>query len=250
MPDSLEGAEHVKPYVHQRLGAKALHFSISEVQSCMQLADPTALDLAYTRTMMGFLLFRPAPKRVAMVGLGGGSLAKFCYRYLPASHIEVVEINPHVIALRDEFHIPPDDARFSVVRGDGARYVQELALPVDVLLVDGFDSQGQPARLCSQRFYDACHDALLLGGILAVNLHFGHPHGTALLERIHRSFGGHVMVVDDDELSNTIVFGCKGQALPRAARTAPKGLAPEAAAQLACGFSLVRAALQDQAGRF
>ena len=67
----------------------------------MDLRDPSALDLEYTQTMMGFLLFLPQPQRIAMIGLGGGSLAKFCHRYLPRTRIQVVEINPHVIALRD-----------------------------------------------------------------------------------------------------------------------------------------------------
>jgi spermidine synthase len=57
----LDPAQHVKPYVHESGQRAALHFSISEIQSRMRLTDPDALDLAYTRTMMGFLLFNPAP---------------------------------------------------------------------------------------------------------------------------------------------------------------------------------------------
>ena len=57
--------------------------------------------------MMGFLLFIPSPARILMVGLGGGSLAKFCFRHLPDAAIDVVEINPHVIALRDDSGFRP-----------------------------------------------------------------------------------------------------------------------------------------------
>ena len=42
MPDS---AQHVTPFVYESLSSKALHFSISEIQSRMKLADPYALDL-------------------------------------------------------------------------------------------------------------------------------------------------------------------------------------------------------------
>src|SRR3954469_7553993 len=90
---------HVKPFVHQTQKMKSLHFSIAEIQSCMELARPDSLDLSYTRTMMGFLLFHPMPLRIGMIGLGGGSLAKFCYRHLVRADITVLEINPHVIAL-------------------------------------------------------------------------------------------------------------------------------------------------------
>jgi hypothetical protein len=68
MPESADPANHVVPYVHESLSAKALHFSICEVQSRMKLDDPYALDLEYTRTMMGFLLFQPAPRHISMTG--------------------------------------------------------------------------------------------------------------------------------------------------------------------------------------
>jgi hypothetical protein len=39
----------------------------------MRLKEPYALDLEYTRAMMGFLLFRREPSDIALIGLGGGS---------------------------------------------------------------------------------------------------------------------------------------------------------------------------------
>lgn len=249
MPDSHDSAQHVKPFVYESLSSKALHFTIQEIQSRMQLADPHALALEYTRTMMGFLLFNPQPDSIAMIGLGGGSLAKFCHRYLPDALVQVVEINPHVIALRDTFHVPPDSERFRVIRGDGAHFVRHSPARFDVLLVDGFDSQGMPARLASQRFYDDCHDTLQPGGIMVVNLHCGHPHYGVYVERIRRAFGGSILVVDDGELSNSIVFAGKGDALERvrvAPLRRPKHLEAAAADQLLAAFALVASALKDQ----
>lgn len=107
MSDSPVPAHHIRPFIYENANSKALHFSISDIQSCMRIDDPNALALEYTRTMMGFLLFRPEPRSIGMVGLGGGSLAKFCYHHLPGARIQIAEINPLVIALRDEFHIPP-----------------------------------------------------------------------------------------------------------------------------------------------
>jgi spermidine synthase len=249
MPESQESAHHVKPFVYDSLNSRALHFSISEIQSRMQLKDPHALDLEYTRTMMAFLLFNPEPDSISMIGLGGGSLAKFCHRYLPRARVQVVEINPHVIALRDEFHVPPDDERFTVVRGDGAQFVRLRATRCDVLVVDGFDSEGLPSRLCSQRFYDDCFEMLQPGGIMVVNLHYGHANYDSHVGRIRRSFNDAVLVVDDGELSNSIVFACKGQALARyrpGAVRRPKNLENAAAEQLLAAFALVASALKDQ----
>lgn len=251
MPETFDPANHVKPYVHQSLTSKALHFSISAIQSRMVLADPYALDLEYTRTMMGFLLLQPRPRRIAMIGLGGGSLAKFCHRYLPESSLRVVEINPHVIALRDEFHVPPDDERFRVIHADGAKFVRDDPSGADVLIVDGFTTDGLPSRLCSQRFYDDCQDMLQADGVLVVNLHAGHRQHDTHVERIRRSFGGALLVVDDGDHCNSIVFACKGRTLDSVKAGVvrrPKGLDPAAATQLLGAFARVSRAMRDRPG--
>jgi spermidine synthase len=226
-PDS----SHVKPYVHRTPTSQALQFSISELQSRMDLRRPDALDLEYTRLMMGFLLFSPAPARLAMIGLGGGSIAKFCHRQMPATHVHVVEINPHVIALRDDFQVPPDGPRFAVELGDGADFVCGAPARFDVLLVDGFDYDGLPDGLCSQPFYDHCGETLAPGGLLVANLHRGHPQYAEQLERIRRSFAGAALAVSDNDGSNSIVFASKGQALLSTSRgplRRPVGLSGEA----------------------
>jgi spermidine synthase len=206
--------EPTLPFVFTASGIKALYFKLDQLQSRMSSARPDHLDVDYTRTMMGFLLFNRSPARIAIIGLGGGSLAKFCYRHLPQAIITVVEINPHVIALRDEFLIPTDDGRFNVVLADGAEFVQHtppgMAPGMDVLMVDGFDAEGQAATLCSQPFYDHCHQALADQGIMVVNLHHDHPEFDVYMARIQRSFEGNVIAIASREKSNTIVFARKG----------------------------------------
>jgi spermidine synthase len=201
--------------------------------------------------MMGFLLFHPEPKQIAMIGLGGGSLAKFCHRFLRGARIEVVEINPHVIALRDEFHVPRDDPRLRIIAGDGAHYVRHRAGPCDVLMVDGFEWDGLPEQLCSQRFYDDACELLRPEGVLVANLHCGHGDYADHVERIRRSFGGAVLVVEDRDRSNSIVFACKGRALDRfhpGGPRLPRGLDKAAARQLAPAFARVSAAWEDPRG--
>jgi len=205
--------DHVKPFVHQTRKMKSLHFSIAEVQSSMDLAQPDALDLVYTRTMMGFLLFHPSPLRIGMIGLGGGSLAKFCYRHLPRADITVLEINPHVIALRRDFAVPDDDARFRVIRADGARYVRAHEAMFDVLLVDGYDSDGLPGELSSKRFYDDVFDCLRPSGVMAANIHLENEQFSLLVARVGRSFDGQALAVTERESGNAIVFARKDGAL-------------------------------------
>ncbi|MDB5929451.1 MAG: spermidine synthase-like protein [Polaromonas sp.] len=205
-----QALQHNLPFVLEDGATRSLHFTRGELQSRMLTENPWQLAVDYTRTMMGFLLFNPAPAHIGMVGLGGGSLAKFCHRWLPASRMTVLEINPHVIALRRDFQVPDDDARLQVIAADGAVYLATQALQCDVLLIDGFDQGGQPAALCSQGFYDDCHAALTAGGVLAVNLHHDDPDYPLLLGRISRSFGGNAVEILNPDKSNSIVFARKG----------------------------------------
>lgn len=209
-----------RPFVEDTGHTRALHFAKDEVQSRMDVRDPYALYLSYTRMMMGFLLFVPAPAELGMIGLGGGSLAKFCHRYLPRTRITVVELNPYVIALRDTFRVPPDDARFAVLEADGAAFLRETPIRFDVLLVDAYDETGLPEPLSTQRFFDDCRAALSEDGMLVVNLHADHPHHAVHVERIRRSFDDAVLVVDDTSRDNRIVFADRGRP-PRELRLGP-----------------------------
>src|SRR3954463_975616 len=146
---SSEAAGTSMPFVRESKRALSLHFNIFSVQSLMDPAMPDHLVLGYTRTIMGFLLFHPQPRHIGTIGLGGGSIQKYCYRHLPQTQISVAEINPEVIAFRDSFHIPNDDDRFQVFCEDGADFVKRHQSRFDVLIVDGFDAAGLPDQLCS-----------------------------------------------------------------------------------------------------
>jgi spermidine synthase len=196
------------PFVLQDGDSRSLHFTMGEIQSSMRLDRPDELHVDYTRTMMGFLLLQPKPRAITMIGLGGGSLVKFCHRHLTSARMTVIDNNPAVIALRREFNIPDDDERLSVVTADGAAFVASAAA-IDVLLVDGFDGTGQPAQLCSQAFYDHCFRALAAGGVLAVNLHADHPDHDLFMARIAHSFKGNAMQVLAPEKSNCVVFAAR-----------------------------------------
>jgi len=202
------------PIVRDEDGEVSLRFDDASVQSRMRRADPAHLVLEYTRLMMGCVLFQPTPVRLAMIGLGGGSLARYCGLHLPAADVTVVEISPAVIALRDAFGIAPDGPRFRVLCEDGAAFVRRDGEPLDVLLVDGFDCTGQPAQLCSAAFYDACRARLAAGGVLVVNLHSDEPDCDTCLERIGDAFAGRMRAVTADGSANTVVFASPDAAFP------------------------------------
>jgi spermidine synthase len=198
------------PFVYKEDGLLILHFEIGSVQSQMQLDSPDTLLLPYTRVMMAFLLFDRHPKHIGMIGLGGGSMQKYCYHYLPHSRITVAEISNEVIALRDQFFVPHDDHRFKVVCEDGANFVLRHPNEFDVLIVDAFDIDGQPSQICTSHFYDDCYRAVTPNGVMVVNLC---DHRSRILAaRIRQSFRGQVFVVDCEGGENKIAVAGKGNA--------------------------------------
>ena len=185
----MEPGELAAPLVFELGNIRSLLANWAFVQSALSIEDPDMLILDYTRRMMGFLLFHPSPETIEIIGLGGGSLAKYCHRYLPDTSIVAVEIDPDVIAVREQFFMPPESERFEIVCGDGAEFVARDPGRCDILLVDGFDKDGQPARLCSSEFYRDCRSRLNPGGILVVNLCDHHWKHRSILSRIRGCFG-------------------------------------------------------------
>jgi spermidine synthase len=195
------------PVVSQDDGVMVMHFGSDYIQSQMLIDNPDFLALGYTRTMMAFELFQPVPEKIALIGLGGGSIAKWCYRHHPEASLVVVEINQHVIALRDVFRVPQDQQRFKVICEDGAKFVALNTSSFDVLLVDCFNSDQLPPELCSQEFYDSCQRTLTEEGLMVANI-CGKNY-RSVVARIRKSFGGQVLL-SRDALGNTVVFACNG----------------------------------------
>ncbi len=203
-----------EPFVCEQRGELSLHFGMSALQSRMRRSDPARLLLDYTRAVMSFVLLHPEPAHIVMIGLGGGSIAKYCYVHLPDSRFTAIEINPDVIAMRGQFAIPADDHRFSVLEADGAQWVHEHAQSCDVLLLDGFDAGGLPEALSSQEFYDACARALRPGGVLVSNIWAPDNVRDSVIRRMRASFESGVATLSAEQGENTIALARRADAWP------------------------------------
>jgi spermidine synthase len=195
--------------VSEERGVRYLHVGGEAIQSAMRLDDPYALELDYTRCMMAFLLFHPAPRRALMIGLGGGSLAKFFHRRLAGLRTHVVEYDERVIATaRSLFHVPADDARLTIEHGDG---VQALAPECcDLLMVDGFEDEATSPALVSQAFFDAAWCALEEPGALVMNIMDDDRDFDRHLKRMENAFSGAVLAFQSLCDPNIVVIALKG----------------------------------------
>jgi spermidine synthase len=187
---------------------RTLHVGGEAIQSSMRLEDPFALALDYTRCMMAFLLFHPEPRRALMIGLGGGSLAKFFYKRLKKASLRVIELDPRVLAAaREHFALPSD---LEVEIGDGAEALYPECC--DTLVVDAFQDELHVPKLASAEFYDGAFLALEEPGALVVNFMNDDPKFDQTLQRLERAFGGAVVMLPALYDPNILAFAFKGLA--------------------------------------
>ena len=155
-------------------GVRVLHFGTAARQSCMTLADPLHLGVTYEQVMMSLLLFKPAPARVLLIGLGGGSIARFLLQHCEHARIDVVELRPLVVEVARKHFSLPDDPRLEVSIGCGARHVAVRHAAergrYDVILVDAYQGGGMAPEVSSAEFFSHCRSLLKDDGLLAINL--------------------------------------------------------------------------------
>ncbi len=153
-----------------------LHLGTPWIQGSMDMDDPLRLVHEYVQRMMAWLLFvEPSSvgqRRAMQLGLGAGSLTKFCAQRL-RMHTTAVELNPLVVqACHLWFGLPAEGARQELVMADALKAVQAPRWQgrIDALQVDLYDHEAAAPVLDSEAFYQDCHRLLSAEGCMTVNL--------------------------------------------------------------------------------
>ncbi len=210
----------------EEAGVRFLHFGSEWVQGAMRIARPYALELEYTREMMGCLLLRAEsdwPKKILQVGMGAASLTKFWHRYFPNTLQTIVEINPAVVAMAyQSFKLPRDEARIDIQIADGvawmkaaqdARQGKKDSHKFDCIMVDGYDQNARFGALGTEAFYRDCRARLSRRGLLVLNL-FGRTHGyRGQIDNLRVAFDNRVLALPPVDGGNAIVFAAVGEAI-------------------------------------
>ena len=155
-------------------GVRALHFGSHSRQSTMLLEDPNQLHSQYAKAMMGLLLFNDKPDDILMIGLGGGTIAKYLLHQFAECKIKVIEYRNSVLKVaRSHFQLPLDP-RLKVKIGCGGEYIATqsklTAEKHDLIVIDAFDHEGMALEVSSEGFFDGCRTLLKDDGLLAINL--------------------------------------------------------------------------------
>jgi hypothetical protein len=134
----------------------------------------------------------PGPRRIAVIGLGAGTLAAWGR---PGDTIRFYEINPDVQAIANSwfFYLKDSKARTEIVLGDArVQLERELAeghsQDFDAIAVDAFSSDNIPLHLLTAECGDIYRRHLTPGGLLLLHI----SNRTLDLEPVARGLARHL----------------------------------------------------------
>lgn len=142
-------------------------------QTAVDLSNPLRLVIPYSRFMLATALVEPQPRRVLLIGLGGGGLNRFLRQAYPEAQLTTVELDQVVFDMaREHMGFVPDE-RDVVHIEDGRAFLKNKADRWNWIFVDAYRDSTVPPHLKTQEFYQLLKDHLEPGGVVAFNLHSG-----------------------------------------------------------------------------
>jgi spermidine synthase len=177
------------------------------VQSDIDLSDPLTLVDPYTQAAMLGLLWTPSPRRIHVVGLGGGRAPLVMHHYLPDTVIDCVEIEPVMVEAATRFFGLVPDERLRVTVTDAHAWLarQSPATTFDIMFIDAFlDDGSTPAHMTAPSYHRLCREHLSPGGVAITNLIAEDPLLEKKIDALAAAFP-HLTLCPMGE-DNTIVF--------------------------------------------
>lgn len=147
------------------------------IESRLDRSHPRSLDLDYTRTMMAGFLLNPRPRRLLMIGFGGGQISNYLFERIPGLEIDGVDIDPEVIRLARKYFGVPESPRYRTHAADGRLFVERAPTEPawDMIMLDAFRGVFVPLHLKTHEYYDALLSHLSPSGVVVANLHNATP---------------------------------------------------------------------------
>ncbi|MGJ5818324.1 fused MFS/spermidine synthase [Paludibaculum fermentans] len=155
--------------VPNRQPVRVLAMGFSEYHSAMFLDRPQELALDYTRFFSMVRYLRPSLRRILCVGGGALSFPRYLLATFPEAFVDVVELDPGVSQVAQEyFHFTPDP-RLSLHHEDGRVFLNRVGPRYDAVFLDVFWGRTIPQQLATVESARRIAARLAPDGVLLVN---------------------------------------------------------------------------------
>jgi len=170
-------------------GAKRyLTFGNEHEQSCQIKAQPHIPQHEYSRAITLCLLFIQ-PKRIGIMGLGGGTLAMTFLHACPEAEVHAIELRQEVIRVAQKFfQLPKHETRLYLTHQDAFEYVQSKQQSFDILIADLYHHHGIDEIQLQKQFIKNCSEQLSEDGWLVLNYWLDHDLNHEVLKQLDEDF--------------------------------------------------------------
>lgn len=160
-------------------------------QSAYDTRSPHRLVFEYMKAVVAACAAVPDPRRILLIGLGGGTLAMFLRRKLPDARIDIIEIDYRVAKLAKEAMGFKPDENMRVIYADAARELDPMHYGrtrehYDLIVIDAYGPMAPAEAIATGKFYRSCRAHTAQGG--AVICHLWSTYCNPDFERMKHAF--------------------------------------------------------------
>lgn len=94
------------------------------------------------------------PNNILLLGVGGGSAAKYLHHRWPQTNIIGVEIDPEVIRIAKQYFSADDLPNFSIINDDAINFISKISGDYDIVMVDCYQGDQIPKELENLKLID------------------------------------------------------------------------------------------------
>jgi len=141
-------------------------------QSCIFKDNPDKLVFNYTKLVFSSLLMIDNPKKILIIGLGGGTLSNTIHQIYPDAYIDNVEIDPAVTSVAREYFGFFENDKITSATQDGRIFIKRAQLKkqkYDWIILDAFNGDYIPEHLLTKEFFEETQSILSDKGVISAN---------------------------------------------------------------------------------
>ena len=150
-------------------------------------------------------------EKMLILGMGTGTYAKQCRRFMDIQDISGVEIDQKITDLSKKYFEAEED--IPVVTYDGRAYLNAVKEKYDVIMVDAYQDISIPFQMSSTEFFQEVKDHLNQGGVMAVNMNMRNAGKNGINQYLSDTIASvfhHVETADVTGNTNRILFASDG----------------------------------------